>query len=76
MSSKIYPNPTHGQFFYELDNIENASLQIMDAGGKLVRNIDKLEHKGEINLSDYAKGVYFIRLTKDSSTSVQKLIIE
>ncbi len=73
---KIYPNPTNGQLFYELENADNATIQIIDANGQLVKVLDNLNNKGEIDLSNYAKGIYFMRLLKDDSTSIQKIVVE
>jgi hypothetical protein len=72
----LYPNPTNGQLFYEMSYDENANIQIIDANGKIVHNQNNLQSKGEIDLMDLAKGIYFVRLTTDNTTSVQKVIIE
>ena len=60
---KIYPNPTGNVFFLEISSqILNTPFYLYDQEGRVLFEgiIDSL--KKEINLSDYANGVYYIKV--------------
>lgn len=78
----VYPNPTQGVFTLAIDNssIDELIVSIADMQGKEVftsrdKNIGN-EFKKQIDLSDVAKGIYFIKVNTGSSIKFQKLIIE
>ena len=72
----IYPNPAQGQLnirFVELPN--NTSLEIYDVQGKLLGNLMISELETQLNVSEYASGIYFIKMTDElGSTQVKKFI--
>jgi PKD repeat protein len=75
----FYPNPTDGYLYFEINNGTNEilSVEIFDiTGNKIYIGIFKYGvSKGIINLSDYAKGLYTIRLIRENKSVYQKLII-
>jgi hypothetical protein len=78
----VYPNPTQGMFTLAINNasIDELIVTIVDMQGKEVftsrdKNIGN-EFKKQIDLSDVAKGIYFIKLYTGSDAKVQKLIVE
>lgn len=79
MDINLYPNPNNGIFTLEV-NGPNAdfNLEIMSVNGQLIRseyiNADKFSK--QYDLSNLAKGVYYIRLYNDDMTQTQKLIIQ
>lgn len=76
----IYPNPSNGVFVLTLNNpkVKLFNLNVMDLSGKKVfeevvsmnRNIGK-----QIDLSNLAKGVYFLHVQSGNESKVEKLII-
>ncbi len=77
----VYPNPTDGIFFVVLKDTKPgyAEITILTLDGRIVL----LEQLGavkdiqkEINLSNVAKGIYFIRVRKGEETSFAKLIVQ
>ncbi len=63
----IYPNPTDGKIFVQLDNNESIiSVQILDKTGKIVGT--KLE------ATHLPKGVYFLRLKTNKRLISEKII--
>lgn len=61
----IYPNPVENELYFEgfeANQIEN--IEIYSATGLKVESIQRLSN-GNINVSELAKGVYFIQLIKD-----------
>ena len=76
----FYPNPTTGTFNIITRNSKELLVNITDIQGRLVfnsseRNITNYYNK-EINLSDLAKGIYFIESKTNTDVRIQKLIIE
>ena len=72
----IYPNPVNDNLTINLTNInENVDYQIFNTLGQAIQ-------KGNLNsngtsvlyVSSYQSGIYFIKLSTDSSTMTQKLI--
>lgn len=71
----VIPNPTSGKFTItmatSLSSNEDYTIEIFDSTGKLL-----LENKmaTEVNLSDYAAGIYFAKITGGTFSEVQKII--
>ncbi len=76
----IVPNPAHdiAEIMYTLHDDLPSLLKITDTHGKMVFSESIENKKGKnkytINLSKYAKGVYFIRLVTSASTFTSKLV--
>jgi hypothetical protein len=76
---EVYPNPTAGQLMMNLTLTKNASVQIRiysPEGRELyvksfatTRNVNE-----ELNMSDYAKGVYIIKLNVDDEVYYHKVV--
>ncbi len=72
----IYPNPVNDNLTINLTNInENVDYQIFNTLGQAIQK-GNLNSNGTsvLNLSSYQSGIYFIKLSTDSSTMTQKLI--
>jgi len=77
---RIYPNPSNGIFnLYIEKGTQNINTSIFDLNGKKVYTEKILSGTGSItrqlNLSALSKGVYYIRLTTETVTQVEKIII-
>lgn len=70
----IFPNPNSGKF-----NIQGSvtELKIYNLAGILVQEqkVSAFETNHEISLENQPNGVYFIHLTNQENTSVQKIIL-
>ena len=58
---KVFPNPSSGEFTFELDEFGNSRLSIIDNTGKTVYKKDIREGEHKINL-DLSPGIYFYSL--------------
>ncbi len=68
---KVYPNPARDVIFVEAEQ-PFQKLQLLSLNGFLIHEVT-----GEsINISNVAKGVYFIKLIGQSGSSIQKVIIQ
>lgn len=79
---KIYPNPTTGEFYLELENEQENEIQIqvLSAIGKEVYKSDKFLTQGKltkhINLSELASGIYFLNMIIEEENISRKLFIQ
>ena len=75
---KIYPNPTTGIFTIELENLINNSLlvEVYDIMGKKVVNKTVLENKMVINIANFPKGIYLVRVINNNKTFTQKIVYQ
>lgn len=80
----IYPNPTNNKFTIAVNNPINAysqDLSIYDLFGRTIKNLKNLQfidNKIEINISDLEKGIYFVELTnrKNKEKYSQKIVVD
>lgn len=70
---KIYPNPTTGIVNFNLD--ENTTIFIYNILGKELLTVKKESGMQNIDLSNYSKGVYFLKLINEKGESMTKKII-
>jgi PKD repeat protein len=80
-SVNIYPNPSDGLFNLTMANIwTNVKAEVMNLQGNLLFTDLLIPAAGnvskQINLSYLHKGIYFIRLTGDDGTWVEKVVVE
>jgi hypothetical protein len=78
----IYPNPSEGFLIVECNSIQNSDLTVnlIDVLGKYVHLDTKKsftgEYKNQIDLYNYAKGVYFINIKLNNQNHYKKLILQ
>ena len=75
---KIYPNPTNGKIFVDIENefASNPTIEFYNVLGKKVFSTEILNNKSEIKL-DVESGVYFYTLKNNSQFIVSgKIIVE
>jgi len=71
-SFKIYPNPSNGVFTIESD--KQVSIEIYDLNGKVLKAISN-QTSTKIDVSDFSKGMYFLRMNDGISIQTEKIII-
>ncbi len=77
---QVYPNPSSGAFSLKIEDMKgkNASISIIDMGGKMIfqKNI-LINGKLEENFSlDLAKGLYLLQVSTEIESFRRKLVIE
>lgn len=82
ISAQVYPNPSTGVFYLEIDEIlgEEVILVVTDIKGKLILEKSLPTYgsklKKRINLAGQPEGVYFLSLWSDSKQFVQKISLK
>ena len=75
----IYPNPSKGRFYFELQNqvSEPLEIQVLDLTGRVVYSGEPANtKKTEINLSDQPTGMYFVRVKTEDKFLIRKIVIQ
>ena len=76
----ISPNPSHGAFTISIEGLQGAvDLSLTNLQGQLVCQ-EKLSVTNKctrrFDISDYPKGIYFLKLTNDNFVKVEKITIQ
>ena len=72
-SFQVYPNPTTGKLTVNAKAM--SQVQLFDIYGRFLQAWEAGEEITEIDLSTYAKGVYFVRILKnDKPVGVTKVV--
>lgn len=73
----VYPNPSNGVFTIDnLDQISVRTIELMDLHGKIIERLDGRLNRQLVSRRDLQTGIYFLRLTNDTSTDIKRLIIK
>ena len=72
---KIYPNPTNDIINIKVNNInDNTIYQLTTIEGKQLIIGKIVDNTTEINLSNYPKGIYLLKIHSEVNTSLHKVI--
>ncbi len=82
ISINVYPNPNSGEFNLELIGMSHeVEISVIDFAGRLLLEekiidikTDKMEK--QFDLSEYERGVYFLRITHGGNVSYKKVVIQ
>ncbi|PQJ72354.1 endonuclease [Polaribacter butkevichii] len=72
-SFKMYPNPVPGNKIY-FNTIDDVNVNIYNALGKLVKSTEISSSKNSIDISNFSKGVYLIKVYSENQSITKKLI--
>jgi uncharacterized protein RhaS with RHS repeats len=70
---KIYPNPAN-ETLHIVSSAEINSISIYDIAGKLILTQEVIDKTCEVALLDTKPGIYFIEISCDSKTVIQKIV--
>lgn len=80
LDMEVYPNPCEDVLHlrYEISDIREAKLELINMSGAVVRRIFQ-EGTGMIdislNIDDLPAGIYFVKLTANKKTAVKKVVV-
>ena len=74
---KLQPNPATTNVHISLNGVSgNVNMSIIDMSGRVISNTQfNAENGTDVNVSNLAKGAYFVRITNDGFSKVEKLIV-
>ena len=76
-SNSIYPNPTEGKLNIVNPSTDKFGYEIFSINGKLVASRQNITGPAtEVDLSNFARGVYFVDVRTAERTETHKLIVK
>ncbi|MCD0465173.1 T9SS type A sorting domain-containing protein [Flavobacterium sp. ENC] len=74
-SITLYPNPTTGNVTINCDNTIKK-IELFDVQGRILQTKIEDSNATQLNISNRANGLYFVRITTANGTKVEKVIKE
>ena len=72
---KVYPNPVSKTFSIQLnEEYKNLKVEVFSSTGKLIKTINTINSKTEVDTANLSSGVYYIRIKTDNNFSIEKII--
>jgi len=71
----VYPIPSTDFLTIELLDNQNASLKLIDALGKVVLE-ESFNYTTQLDMSVFAKGIYYLSLKTEEQSVIKKIVIE
>lgn len=68
-----YPNPIQNDLYVDLENVTQASLQIIDTNGRIIQN-QELQLNNKINTSNLPLGMYFFKISSNEGISMRRIV--
>ncbi len=75
LAFSIIPNPSNGKINITMAGIEGCEISVMNMKGQQVYSA-QANGSTMLDLSTQPAGVYFIRISNATSTSIKKIVIE
>ncbi|MBS2098085.1 T9SS type A sorting domain-containing protein [Carboxylicivirga linearis] len=72
---KMYPNPSDGNFFIEIDSNEPATIEIINTAGALVSK-QLVTGAGAVPVTVKTKGLYLVKVTAGTAVKVERVIVK
>jgi hypothetical protein len=69
---EVYPNPTSTMIY--LDVAQSSEIEILNIEGQLLRSINNVQDHTSIDISGFARGLYFIRVINKNGIAVKKFV--
>lgn len=71
---KVYPNPANNEITIESEQL--SMIEIFNIQGQLLKTIKANTNNTNIDISGFAKGLYFVKLNNSSTTFIKKFVKE
>lgn len=79
-SLSIYPNPTSGKVIIKSDltSSDEVKIRLMDIQGRLIKTLENPgnQFNVELDLTNLAKGVYFLQVEQGSYQHVERVVLQ
>ncbi|MDA9340208.1 T9SS type A sorting domain-containing protein, partial [Polaribacter sp.] len=74
---RVYNNPSSGVFEIKMQNISGFKYDIYDIRGKSIMHKVEIDNNSfDIDLGNYSKGLYFLKLYSNLGSVTKKLILK
>ena len=72
----VYPNPGNGEFYVKMNGVEETVFTVYNVQGNKVQQFTSPAETVKLDIRNNTKGIYFLVVSNEQSTSVHKLIVE
>ena len=72
LNAKIYPNPTQGELNVRCTGMRE--ITVFMPNGQTIEKINVNDDNYTLNMNNYKSGVYYLRITTENGTSIQKVL--
>ncbi|MEM6698504.1 MAG: Ig-like domain-containing protein, partial [Bacteroidota bacterium] len=73
----LYPNPTDDLLFLDLPKLKReAQLTIFDIYGKVVLQQDIIQKNSQLQLSNFAAGIYLVQVQTEKGSVTKRVVVE
>ncbi|MDG1477209.1 MAG: T9SS type A sorting domain-containing protein [Vicingaceae bacterium] len=76
MSFQLYPNPTSEKVNLIFKDKEDRTITLINVIGKEVLRIDNGKLNLQLDVSNYPKGIYFVKVEAEGKSNSQKIILQ
>jgi hypothetical protein len=76
---KVYPNPVSDKLKIDIQNVNSLKstiISVYDTQGKLLLQQTITKQQTELNISDFAKGIYILKVSDTNNTTISKFVKE
>jgi len=74
---KVYPNPASNKIIIDCNDLaKDKMISIFNIQGQVLFQKEFQQERIEIDIADYAKGIYFVKIKTANSIKTEKLIIQ
>ena len=71
---KLYPNPSKGEFIIEIQDKMVHAIEVSDLSGRRLYSTSSNQDKISVDLSSFANGVYYVKVSSDKQQEVIKIV--
>ncbi len=74
--AEVYPNPSNGWLNVAVEDGGNFDVMVYDMNGRLLTSVSDSAEQAGIDISAYAKGIYFVKVISGEQTYTAKVVKE
>jgi hypothetical protein len=74
-SFDILPNPASGQVQFKLPDSDRYELSVMDLQGRVLSRLEAQQHSVKMDISEFDRGMYLVKICSEKGYAVEKLIV-
>ena len=70
----VYPNPVNNVVNIKVDNTDSFNIELFDMSGKLLLTQNGNTNLTTLNVSDFSKGQYIVRVSQNNNIVIRKIV--
>jgi Secretion system C-terminal sorting domain len=71
---RLYPNPSKGEFIVEIQDKLVHTIEVTDLSGRLLYTTTSKNEKISLDLTQFANGVYYVKVSSENHQEVIKVV--